>query len=208
MWSYSEFTEKEVSSCSQTEQGCSLPNTVFLNHHRLFCYTTPYDSIYCPGHLNQYLAVWRANLRAHSPISPTWPDSCWCPYQQHADRRQDHLGLFKRTRSGNALPWGGVVCAFGKRGAAGSLFLCPQVISKSWFYLIYNFSLQTWNTGHCPLHRLGKMCWVPVIVIHPCRQLGLSRLLPRQTLWKVVVFRLTCSLDKGTPLSGSGGGRL
>lgn len=194
---------KEFLMLSNTTVSTRLSHTVFPNHHRFLCYTTPYDSIHCPGHVNQYLVVWSAHLRAHSPISSAWLDSRWCPYQRHAGRRQEHLCFFEWTRAGNAFLGGGVVCALVKRGATWIFFfkcVFTGAISKWCFYFIYDFSLQTWNTVHCPLHRLGKKCWAPTMAIHPCRRLGLNRLLPSQTLWKVRIFllRQACSLDKGT----------
>ena len=70
---------------------------------RFFCYTTPYDSIHCPSHVNQYFVVWSTHLWAHSSVSPSWLDACWCPYQHYADRKQKNLCCFKWTHTGNAL---------------------------------------------------------------------------------------------------------
>lgn len=70
---------------------------------RFFCCATPYDSIYCPSHTNQYFAVWSARLWAHSSVSPSRLDSCRCPHQQYADRRQENLCFFKWTCTGNDL---------------------------------------------------------------------------------------------------------
>lgn len=70
--------------------------------YRFLCYTTPDDSIDSPSHSHQYFVVQCSHVWAHSPVSPSWLNSCRCPHQQYADRGQKNIS-FKRPHPGADL---------------------------------------------------------------------------------------------------------